>query len=183
VVGAVLDSTATTAFLINDGLHVHPAVVRLLVRVLGQERLVLVTDAMAAAGMGDGEYRLLGQRVFVRSGEARLADGTLAGSVLTLNQAVVNARKFAGLGWGQAARMATLNPAHLVGMDIRRGALLPGYRADLTILVGDDGDVWLTMVGGEVAYWADWVSPVHAARVMGREYDSQHSFYLGCTGE
>lgn len=155
VVGAVLDSTAATAFLINDGLHVHPAVVRLLVRVMGQERLALVTDAMAAAGMGDGEYHLLGQRVFVKNGEARLADGTLAGSVLTMNQAVVNARRFAGLSWGRAARMATLTPAHLLGLDIRRGALLPGYRADLTILVGDDGDVWLTMIGGEVAYWAD----------------------------
>ena len=132
VVGAVLDSTAVSAGLINDGIHVHPAVVRLLVRVLGPERLVLVTDAMAAAGLGDGEYQLLGQRVFVQGGEARLAGGTLAGSLLTLDRAVVNARRFTGLGWGQVARMATLNPARLLGLDTPRGgrgALLPGYRA------------------------------------------------------
>ena len=152
--GAVLDSTAATALLINDGLHVHPAVVRLLARTLGPERLVLVTDAMEAAGLGDGEYRLLGQQVTVRGGEARLADGTLAGSILTMNQAVVNARKFASLEWGQAARMATLNPARLLG-DTGRGALLPGHRADLTILAGDAGSVWLTLVGGEMAYTAE----------------------------
>jgi len=151
VAGAALDSTAATALLINDGLHVHPAVVRLLVRALGPERLALVTDAMEAAGLGDGEYHLLGQKVFVRDGEARLAGGTLAGSVLTLNRAVVNAREFAALSWGQATRMATLNPARLLGLGAQRGALLPGYQADLTILSAD-GQVWLTAIGGKIAY-------------------------------
>jgi len=164
-VGAVLDSRAATAFLINDGIHVHPAVVRLLVRVLGPERLVLVTDAMEAAGLGDGEYRLLGQKVFVRGGEARLADGTLAGSVLTLNRAVVNAREFAGLSWGQAARLATLNPAHLLGLEAQRGALLPGCRADLTVLA-EDGHVWLTLVGGKMAYSTSATSPLVLSRAI-----------------
>lgn len=151
VVGAVLDSATATALLINDGIHIHPAVVRLLVRVLGTERLVLVTDAMEAAGLGKGEYHLLGQKVLVRGGEARLADGTLAGSVLTLNRAVANARAFANLSWGQAARMTTLNPARLLRLDAQRGALQPGYRADLTIL-DTDGCVWLTLVGGRIAH-------------------------------
>jgi N-acetylglucosamine-6-phosphate deacetylase len=151
VVGAVLDSPSAMALLINDGIHVHPAAVRLLARILGPERLVLVTDAMPAAGLGDGEYHLLGQKVFVQGSEARLADGTLAGSVLTLNQAVANARAFAGLSWGQAARMATLNSARVLELDASRGALLPGCRADLTLLDADGG-VWLTIVGGNIAY-------------------------------
>jgi N-acetylglucosamine-6-phosphate deacetylase len=150
VVGAVLDSRAATALLISDGIHVHPAAVRLVVRVLGAERLVLVTDAMMATGLGEGEYHFLGQEIHVRGSEARLVDGTLAGSVLTLNRAVANAREFAGLSWGQAARMATLNAARVLGLADQRGALLPGCRADLTVLA-EDGHAWLTLVGGKIA--------------------------------
>jgi N-acetylglucosamine-6-phosphate deacetylase len=161
VVGAAYESERTMVELISDGVHVHPAMVRLTLRVCGTDRVVLITDAMAGAGLGDGVYTLLGQEVTVRGGKATLADGTIAGSVLTLDRAVANAQAFAGLSLGEAAKMATMNPARVLGLadhkapapNAVKGRLAPGFDADLVIL-DDDGRVWLTMILGEVAYRA-----------------------------
>jgi len=151
LVGAVLDLDELTAEVIADGVHVHPAALRLLWRVKGWRDLTLVTDAMAGAGAAEGIYRFGGQDVRVQAGEARLADGTLAGSVLTMDRAV----RFmveAGIPAREAVGMATLAPAEAAGLP-RVGRIAPGCYADL---VGLDAGLrvrW-TMVGGAVVWRA-----------------------------
>ena len=151
VVGAVLDSETATAMFICDGVHIHPVAVRLLVKVLGIDRLALVTDAIPGAGLGNGTYVMLGQSVTVREGRATLPDGTLAGSVLTMDRAVANVQAFTGLTLQEALKMATVNPARVLDLDHRKGRLAPGYDADIVVLE-EDGRPWLTMARGRVVY-------------------------------
>ncbi len=132
VLGRVLQSTAMTAEIIADGVHVDPAVVDLFLRCKGIDRAVLVTDATSAAGMPDGKYKLGTFEVTVTGDRCEL-NGNLAGSVLTLDRAVRNVMQFSGWGLGQAVRLATSNPARVVG-EPARGTLSPGARADLTVL-------------------------------------------------
>lgn len=138
-VGAILGDRSTTAELVCDGHHLDPRVVRLTVRLLGPHRTALVTDAMAAAGLGDGDYRLGGLPVEVRGGAARLADGTLAGSTLTLDRAVENIVAWDVAGPAAAHAMASGVPAGIVGAE-GYGTLGPGAWADLVTL-GRDGTV------------------------------------------
>ncbi|MBT8226956.1 MAG: N-acetylglucosamine-6-phosphate deacetylase [Dactylosporangium sp.] len=119
---------------INDGIHVHPAAVRLLARD-NADRLILVTDAIAATGIGDGTFSLGGQAVVVRDGQARLtAGGALAGSTLTMAAAVRRAVVEVGLPVPVAAAAASGNPARLLGIADRCGAIVPGLDADLVLL-------------------------------------------------
>jgi N-acetylglucosamine-6-phosphate deacetylase len=150
-VGAVLSCDALRAQVIVDLVHIHPAVVKLIVRAKGVERTILVTDAMRAAGLSDGTYDLGGQAVMVKGGEARLASGRLAGSTLTLDRAVRNAMAAAGLTLPQALQMATLTPAQSLGLAKRKGSLEAGKDADI-ILLDEELEVVLTMVGGAVVY-------------------------------
>lgn len=136
--------------LIADGVHVHPAAVRLLYKLKGPERICLVTDAFAA-GLPDGEYRLSGLQVVIRGGAARLADGTLAGSTLTMDRAVKNFREATGCTLAEAVQAASLNPARLLGLADRKGSLAEGKDADL-VLFDEDLNVHYTILGGEVAY-------------------------------
>jgi N-acetylglucosamine-6-phosphate deacetylase len=119
---------------IADGVHLHPAILRLVARLIG-DRLVLVTDAMAAAGLGDGAYRLGTQDVAVRAGVARLRDdeGSLAGSTLTMD-AGVRTLVAAGIPLEAAVSAAATTPARLLGLGARCGALAPGLDADLVVL-------------------------------------------------
>lgn len=149
LVGAALDRRAVHVGVIPDGLHVAPAALRLAAR-LKPGGLVAVTDAMAALGCADGTYDLAGQSVHVRDGEARLAGGTLAGSVLRMDQAVRNLRTLVGLSPAEAVRAATGTPARLIG-EPERGELRPGGRADC-VLLGPSGHAVVTMVGGEVLH-------------------------------
>lgn len=149
VVGAVLASDVP-AMLICDGEHVHPAVVEILLRAKTPRRVVLVTDAMALAGMPDGEGSLFGQTVYVRHGRATLDNGTLAGSVLTLNCAVLNALKFGKLTFAEAVTMATLNPAQV--LNLAGGTLSVGGDSDLAVLDHITGEVAVTMVRGKIVY-------------------------------
>lgn len=159
VVGAALTLPALTCELIADGVHVHPAVLHLAVRAKGIDGIILVTDAMRGAGMPDGRYTLGGLDVTVRGGEARLAGGNLAGSTLTLERAVANIMAATGLALHEALPMATASPARVLGLDDRRGALAPGYDADL-IALGPGLRVDLTMVGGEIVHRAEeWTLP------------------------
>lgn len=151
LIGAVLTSDEVTAEVIPDGVHVHPAAIRLLLRCKGMNRTVLVTDATSAAGLPDGVYKVLGQTTTVSERSVRLADGTLAGSVLTMNQAVANMCRFAGIPLLQAVAMATLNPARVVKVQSRKGTLRVGMDADL-IAVDEDLNVHLTLVGGRIVY-------------------------------
>lgn len=152
-VGAVLDCDEITADVIADNIHVHPSMVRLLVKAKGIERVVLVTDAIRAAGMPDGLYDLGGQEVAVQNGIARTKQGSLAGSTLTMDKAVRNLMKAADLSLPLALQMATCNPARVVGVNDRKGTLSPGKDADI-LLLDDDHSVALTMVKGRVVYRA-----------------------------
>lgn len=134
VVGAVLTSTSASAELIADGVHVHPAAMRILLQCLGAERVCLITDAIPGAGLPDGSYTLLGQPVEVRNGTARLADGTLAGSTATMDQCLRNVIALAGVDILDAARMTAANPARVLGFDHLLGNLTPGKQADITLL-------------------------------------------------
>ena len=134
-IGAVLSDDRTRAELIWDNLHVHPAAAALVIRAKGPEGVALISDAMRAAGLPDGTYTLGAHTVHVRSGEARLADGTIAGSTLTLDRAVRNAAsRFAA---ADAIRMATETPARAAGLDGRKGRLAPGFDADIIFLTPD----------------------------------------------
>ena len=132
IVGAILTEDRLFAELIWDNLHVHPAAAKLLVKAKGCGRVMLVSDAMRASAAADGEYDLAGQTVYVRRGAARLADGTLAGSTITLDQAVRNAAEHVGLR--AAVEMATLTPAKSIGAANRRGSIETGLAADLAVL-------------------------------------------------
>jgi N-acetylglucosamine-6-phosphate deacetylase len=149
--GAVMASERVTAELIADAIHVHPGAMKILLRCLGTERVVLITDAMAGAGMADGEYDLVGQHITLRQGKATLADGTLAGSATTLTQCARNMHQKAGLPLHQAVQLASLNPARAMGFADRIGSLAVGKDANL-IVIDADVNVYLTMVKGAVLY-------------------------------
>lgn len=151
VFGAIMASDGITAELIADTIHAHPGAMKILVRCLGSERVALITDAMAGAGLKDGEYNLVGQAVTVKDGKATLADGTIAGSTATLNQCVRNVHRLLGLSLAEAIKMATLVPARAMGFADRLGSLQVGKDANLTVL-DDDDNVRLTLVKGEVVY-------------------------------
>lgn len=133
VVGAVIDDDRVRGELICDGFHIHPAVLRLAFRLLG-DRALIVSDSMRANGMNEGEsYDLGGQMVQVSGGKAVLADGTIAGSVTNLHQEVKNLVSF-GVPFAQAVKSASLIPARAIGLDHEIGSIAPGKRADLVVL-------------------------------------------------
>lgn len=152
-VGAVLTCDEITAEVIADKIHLHPMVVKLLVRAKGVNRTVLVTDPMRATSMPDGLYDLEGQEIGVKEGVTRMADGGLAGSTLTMDRAVRNVMAAAGVPLGDAFKMATCNPVKVIGVEEEKGSLALGKDADLTVLEGDL-TVDLTMVKGQVVYQA-----------------------------
>jgi N-acetylglucosamine-6-phosphate deacetylase len=149
--GAAFAHPRVVCGLIADGIHVHPEMVSLAFRMLGPDRVCLVTDAIAAAGMGDGEYRLATRTVYLDGGVPRLGSGALAGSTLTTNEAFRNALAFTGCTLPEAARMASTTPARLVGEGRRKGRLIPGYDADVAVLA-PDLSVEAVWRAGELAY-------------------------------
>ena len=148
-IGAALIDDRVTAGLIADGIHADPGAVTLAMRVKGPERVALVTDAMPAAGLGPGAYELGGRRVTVHDGAARLADGTLAGAVLTLDEAVRNVVRWGGATPAAALRMASETPARAIGHG--GGRLVVGADADLA-LFDADLRVVQTIAGGATVY-------------------------------
>lgn len=153
VVGAVLATPGLYAELIADLIHVHPGAIQVLLRTVGVEHLVLVTDSVQATGLPDGEYVLGDNEIFVQDGAARLADGTLAGSTLTLKQAVRNMIEEIGVHPVDAFRMASLNPARTLGLE-HRGWIREGNRADFVLLTADF-EVQKTIIAGRVVYSAE----------------------------
>jgi len=133
VVGAALTSVDATAELIADGVHVHPAVLRIAVNAM-PHRIALITDAMRACGLADGTYKLYDYEVTVGDGAARLADGTLAGSVLTMAGAVKNMVELAGLPVETVIPLATEVPARILEVADRKGKIESRYDADLVLL-------------------------------------------------
>lgn len=133
VAGMALVNERLRVELIADGFHVHPAVVKLLAKVKGARGLLLISDGMRAVGMPCGKYDLGGLQVMAQDGKATLDDGSLAGSLLTLDQAVRNMVRYADLPLWQAVRMASLTPAEALGMDHETGSLAQGKRADVVV--------------------------------------------------
>lgn len=146
VVGAALTEGAYCE-LIADTFHVHPGLFRMLDTVK-QDRLVLISDCTRAGGLADGEYTLGGQAIFVHGIECRLQDGTIAGSVLKLNEAVRNFRDYAGVPMWRAVRAASLNAASSAGLASRKGSLEIGKDADI-ILMDESCQVLQTYVRGQ----------------------------------
>ena len=154
-VAAALLAEGLPVEVIADGVHVHPAALRLALRLKGPEGVNLVTDGIQAAGLPDGRYRShrRGETIHIVRGESRLPDGTLAGSTLTLERALTNIIDFTGVSLAEALRMATLGPARTTGAADRKGSLAPGKDADL-VLFSQDLSVEVTVVAGEVVYQA-----------------------------
>jgi N-acetylglucosamine-6-phosphate deacetylase len=149
LVGAALEA-GISCELINDGRHVHPTVIRVVSSLISCP--VLITDAIDATGVGDGTFVLGGQEVHVHDGEARLAStGSLAGSTLTMDQALRRAVIDSGLTIEQASAAASTNPARVLGLDASVGSIAPGRHADLVVL-DDDLQVTAVMAGG---VWRD----------------------------
>jgi N-acetylglucosamine-6-phosphate deacetylase len=133
-VAALLQDPRVTVELINDGVHLHDAIVTMTLGGCGSERVAFVTDAMAAAGRGDGEYRLARRHVIVRDGVARLADGdSIAGSTLTAEVALRRAVRL-GVDIVDAVSAASTTPARLLGLAETTGAVEEGLAADLVVL-------------------------------------------------
>lgn len=149
--GSVLTNDAVYAQLIADTIHVHPAAMQVLARCKGIARTILITDAMRAAGLPPGDYALGGQPVHVQDNECRLPDGTLAGSVLTLERGVQHFAAATGMSWTTAWQAGAATPAAALGLGRERGDLTPGKRADL-VLVDETGEVAATVIGGRVVY-------------------------------
>ncbi len=149
-VGVALTDDRLAVGLIADGVHAHPLAVRLAVRAKGAERIALVTDMMAAAGMPPGSYPLGGRSVIADSVAARLPNGTLAGAILTMEAAVRNVVQFAGASLGEALAMASSVPSRLLGLP-DRGCLAVGTRADLALLT-PDLHMQATIIGGKCVY-------------------------------
>jgi N-acetylglucosamine-6-phosphate deacetylase len=149
-VGALLTDDRVKVGIIADGVHVHEAALRLAYRARGSEGLILVTDAMQAAGMPPGDYELGQRKVHLEDGAVRLPDGTLAGSALTMDEAVRNAVRFLGVSLAQAVCMAAETPAAALNLD-GKGKIAAGCDADF-VLLDAEGTVLETIVAGETVY-------------------------------
>ncbi|MGA3088829.1 MAG: N-acetylglucosamine-6-phosphate deacetylase [Terriglobales bacterium] len=145
VLGAVLTDGRLSADLIADGVHLDATIVKLLAKAKGPEQTVLITDATSATGMPDGRYRLGSFEVEVRDGKC-MANGRLAGSVLTMDRAVRNLARFAGWKLPQALAAASQNPARVARLT-NKGVLSPGADADFVVL-NCEGEVRRTFIGG-----------------------------------
>lgn len=148
VVGAIFDSDITTET-ISDGIHVSYPSLRIAYNQKTPDKVLLVTDAMMACSMPDGMYALGGQDVVVKEGAARLLNGSLAGSILTLDKAVKNVYKNVGLPLYEAVKMASYNPAKHCKVEDRKGLIKEGYDADL-VLFDEDINIKKVFVNGKI---------------------------------
>lgn len=147
VIPAAVENSAVRAELICDGLHVHPASVRLAFSMFGAKRMVLISDSLRCCGMPDGQYELGGQDVFLKGGVARLADGTIAGSATNLFQCMQKAISF-GIAPEDAVRAASWNPACAIGAEKEIGSIEEGKLADF-VVCGEDFSIQQVYIGGE----------------------------------
>lgn len=139
-----------TCDVIADGVHLDPQMLQLLLKSKSADRLMLISDAIAAAGVGDGDYRIWGETITVKDGRTNNASGNIAGSVITMLDAVRVMRSL-GVSEVDLARMAATNPARLLGIDHDCGSIEEGKRADLVALDAQ-GNAVLTIIGGAIAF-------------------------------
>ena len=150
VVGAALDSHATVE-LITDDVHVHPAVQRLVWKVKPREEIILITDSLRACGLGDCESELGGQKVFVRSGVAKLADGTIAASVAPMNAVVRNFHRNTRANLAEVIELVTKNPARELGVYDKTGSLEKGKAADFVVFDADF-EIHHAVISGKILF-------------------------------
>jgi len=136
VIPAAVENPKVRAELICDGLHVHPATVRLAFSMFGSHRMLLISDALRCCGMPDGAYELGGQMAHLAGGVAKLADGTIAGAATNLYQGMINAIFF-GVPEADAIRAATYNPACALGVQDKVGSIATGQLADFVVCRSD----------------------------------------------
>ena len=148
VVGAVMINDSVYAELILDGVHVNYAAAKALLRTKGKDKLILITDSLEAAGLENGKYLLGNQDVYVKDGEARLIDGTLAGSIVSMNVAVKNAYEHLGLTLNEAVNLASYNPAQSLNEPLL-GEIKVGNYADI-IFFDDNIQIQQTMIKGQL---------------------------------
>lgn len=152
--GALANTPHIIGELIADGVHVHPAMVALIRGLLGPDRTVVITDAQAGAGTNSGNFAFVGQQAHLDRGAIRLEDGTIAGSVLTMDQALRNVLEMTQVTRSDAVGMLTLNPARAIHVDNHKGRLRTGYDADL-LLFSPDLTLQATFCRGKLAYATD----------------------------
>lgn len=150
IVGAIFSSDITCE-LIADMIHIHPAIFNILINAKRKDKIVLITDSMRAGCMKSGTYDLGGQKVIVENGAARLQDGTLAGSVLTLNKGVKNMLSNSNLEIYEAVAMASNVPAKVINIEDRKGSLEVGLDADIVIF-DENIDIFFTIVEGRIVF-------------------------------
>lgn len=150
-IGAAMTLPQVCCELIADNIHVHPVAQKILVDLKGPAGVILVTDAIRAAGLPDGEYKLDERSVHIQGGVVRLPDGTLAGSVLTMEKAIQNVHSATGRSLAEIWVMSSLNAARAIGVSSQKGSLEVGKDADL-VLLDEDFNVNLTVVKGEIVF-------------------------------
>lgn len=157
--GAYLTDDRVICEVICDFLHVHPAAVELLVKAAGRDRVAIISDAIPAAGMPSGHYQLYGRDLFIdEQGFSKLANGTIAGSTKLMLDGLRNLVEGLGRSWEEVVHMGALVPARVIGLDHRKGSLVPGKDADLVVLA-PDGQVRWTLVEGRVVRRPDSSAP------------------------
>jgi len=149
--GAVLLNDSAIVEVIADGVHLHPAILQLIYRVKDKRKIALISDCINAGGLKDGRYKLGELDVEVNEGVARTETGSLAGSTLTLNKAVCNLTRLAGIAPLDAVHMASLVPAHFLGLQQSLGSIAVGKRANL-VLLDEAGDVAVTFMDGRPVF-------------------------------
>lgn len=151
---AIFERPGVTCQVITDGVHIHPAVLRLAYKILGPERFLTITDGIQALGMPDGRYVFNGMEYECKNGTPRYKDGTLIGTAVTLNELLVRLMRFTQCPLSEAIRTVTENPARVLGLAETKGRIAPGYDADLVVLE-QDLSVRATIVGGKIVHQAE----------------------------
>ncbi|WNB93035.1 N-acetylglucosamine-6-phosphate deacetylase [Bacillus sp. NEB1478] len=151
VAGAALIQDELMVEMIVDGVHASPEMIKLAYHSTGADRTILITDSMRAKGLGDGEYTLGGQHVTVKNGKAMLEDGTLAGSILSMDDAVRNMMEYTGCSLSDIVKMTSTNAAKELKIFDRKGSLSKGKDADITVM-SKDHQILMTFCRGELSY-------------------------------
>lgn len=150
-VGGVMTSPEILCELICDNIHVHPAAQNVLIRAKSPDGVILVTDCTRGTGMPEGQYPIDNRTITIKDGIARLPDGTIAGSILTMERALKNAMASSGLSLSEAWPMSSLNAARNIGVSAQKGSIEVGKDADLVVL-NDELDVQMTVANGIVVF-------------------------------
>ena len=148
---AIFETESITAQVITDGVHIHPAVLNFTYENLGPDRTIPITDGMQAIGLGDGMFIYNGVEYESKAGAARYKDGTLIGTALGLSQMLEKFISFTNCPLENAIRMATQNPARLLGLENKKGSITVGKDADL-ILIDNEFSVYTTIVNGKIIF-------------------------------